>query len=216
MNKFNKGDKVRAIGSLAIDGEHNRLGIIERVIGEESWVLWETDIGQFSCIVPNRQLELISRTSKPISIESDTELFKDTQEGETLDTKLYKNESPYIYEDGVLKYNKSTSIYLCPICNKEIKYNFFGSEFGFICGKCNDKKIPHTDTTIQVDTENDLMNETEYQPMGTQAPVGLDYEAKDDLVNRIIVIVAAGINDESLFEECLKDIISQYDISELI
>lgn len=57
--KFNKGDKVRAIGTLAIDGKHNRLGVIERVIGEESWVLWETDIGEFSCRVPNNELELI-------------------------------------------------------------------------------------------------------------------------------------------------------------
>jgi formyltetrahydrofolate hydrolase len=46
--------------------------------------------------------------------------------------------------------------------------------------------------------------------------VGLDYNAKDDLLNRIIIIVAADINDESLFEKCLKDIIYQYDIKELI
>jgi hypothetical protein len=120
--KFNIGDNVRAIGSLAIDGEHNRLGVIESVGTEESWVKWETELGIFSCKVSNNQLELIEQDTKE---ETPTE-------------------------------------------------------------KCCDETV---------------------------VP---DYNPKEDLLNRIIVIAAAGINDDRLFEECLKDIISQYEISELI
>jgi hypothetical protein len=86
--KFNKGDKVRAIGSLAIDGKHNRLGIIEVLMGEESWVLWETDIGQFSCRVPNRQLELIEQNT----IEEDTP--KDIIKVELQDTDIKISTEP--------------------------------------------------------------------------------------------------------------------------
>jgi hypothetical protein len=80
-NKFNVGDKVRAIGSLAIDGEHNRLGVIESVGTEESWVKWETELGIFSCKVSNNQLELIEQDTKeetPQTVGSENVLEEDT------------------------------------------------------------------------------------------------------------------------------------------
>jgi hypothetical protein len=110
-------------------------------------------------------LELI----EPNTIEEDTqELNKilSTPEPiiryEEVDDRLeHMKETPYIYEDGVLRNNeKETAKHLCALCDKEVGNTAYGSEFGFICEKCNDKKIPQT-LTIDISKGCDNLTEVE-------------------------------------------------------
>jgi hypothetical protein len=76
--------------------------------------------------IPSEYVELI----EPNTIE------EDTQEGETVDEISFP-ESPYIYEDGVLRWNS--------------KFEYDGNL-------------------------SNMINQQEYDPIGKQAPAGLDYE----------------------------------------
>jgi hypothetical protein len=181
-NKFNIDDKVRfeTFECKVTDVNYRDVSYTTNRMPRREYLYDLTTRVRGEVIVINGVLEYNLELIEQNTIE------EDTQEGETQD-EISLPESPYIYEDGVLRYNESTSIYLCPICNEEIKYNFYGSEFGFICEECNDKKIPQTTTTIDsipnVKDSGSVLHSYPQEHIGMsigssvgQAPVGLDYE----------------------------------------
>ena len=170
-NKYKIGDKVIYQGEvyrvykyfIKIDSNeysyciyHNKIETIQSIAKENELQPYIEEDKQ-----DNKQLKKFNKGNK-VKLTYNNEV----KHGVIFNVNDYDSYDVVIYgEDGFTTYHAEwieldiqegeTQKHLCALCDKETGNIVYGSEFGFICEKCNSKKLPITESTIGKSIEND-------------------------------------------------------------